>query len=56
MNSPIRSSPPIRQESWTSLKRRVRLANDLETAYVELGRAAASPLLLVHGYTDNSRS
>ena len=47
---------PIDQSSWTSLKKEVRLPNGLRMAYVELGDPTGEPLLLLHGYTDSSRS
>ena len=46
----------VEQSSWTSLKKEVRLANGLRLAYVELGDPKGEPLLLLHGYTDSSRS
>jgi pimeloyl-ACP methyl ester carboxylesterase len=46
---------PIDQARWPSRKQRVRLSNGLEIAYVELGERDAPPVLLLHGYTDNSR-
>ena len=47
---------PIDQASWTSLKKQVRLPNGLRLNYVELGDPKGEPLLLLHGYTDSSRS
>ena len=47
---------PIQQESWASLKKEVRLPNGVKLAYVELGNPKGEPLLLLHGYTDSSRS
>lgn len=46
----------IDQASWPSLKREVRLPNGLRLNYVELGNPKGEPLLLLHGYTDSSRS
>ena len=46
----------ITQGSWTGLKKEVRLPNGLKMAYVELGDPKGRPLLLLHGYTDTSRS
>ena len=46
----------IDQASWTSLKKSLRLPNGLTTTYVELGNPTGEPLLLLHGYTDSSRS
>lgn len=47
---------PIDQSAWSSHKKQVRLANGLSIAYVELGDPKGAPLLLLHGYTDTSRS
>ena len=47
---------PIDQASWASLKKEVRLPNGVKLAYVELGNPEGEPLLLLHGYTDTSRS
>lgn len=44
------------QSSWTSQKKFVRLPNGLKLAYVEAGNRDGEPLLLLHGYTDSSRS
>lgn len=46
----------IDQAGWTSLKKEVRLPNGIRLAYVELGNPKGEPLLLLHGYTDSSRS
>ena len=47
---------PIDQASWSSLKKPLQLKNGLRLAYVELGNPKGEPLLLLHGYTDTSRS
>lgn len=56
--APIRANAqvPIDQASWTSLKKPVRLASGLTLSYVELGNPKGEPLLLLHGFTDTSRS
>ncbi len=46
----------IDQAAWNSLKKEVRLTNGTKLAYVELGDPKGEPLLLLHGYTDSSRS
>lgn len=46
----------VEQSNWAGLKKEVRLANGLKLAYVELGDPKGEPLLLLHGYTDTSRS
>ena len=47
---------PVDQAGWASLKKQVRLPNGVLIAYVELGDPNGEPLLLLHGYTDSSRS
>ena len=47
---------PIDQAAWPSLKKVIRLPNGIRLAYVELGNPKGEPLLLLHGYTDSSRS
>lgn len=49
------SPAPIDQAGWAARKRRVRLPNGIELAYVELGNPNGRPVLLLHGYTDTSR-
>ena len=50
------SAEPIDQAGWNARKQKVRLANGVTLAYVELGDPKGEPLLLLHGYTDTSRS
>src|SRR5688500_10775027 len=47
---------PVDQRAWAESKKAVRLANGIRLAYVELGDPNGQPLLLLHGYTDTSRS
>ncbi len=47
---------PVDQAGWSSLKKDVRLPNGVRLAYIELGNPKGPPLLLLHGYTDSSRS
>jgi pimeloyl-ACP methyl ester carboxylesterase len=47
---------PVDQSAWAGLKKEVRLPNGIRLAYVELGDPQGEPLLLLHGYTDSSRS
>ena len=49
-------APGIQQSSWPAMKKKVRLANGITLAYVELGNPQGPPLLLLHGYTDSSRT
>ncbi len=53
---PAAAAPSIDQAAWASLKKQVTLSNGLRLSYVELGDPAGEPLLLLHGYTDSSRS
>ena len=52
----IAAPPSASQAGWTDLKKEVRLPNGIKLAYVELGDPKGEPLLLLHGYTDTSRS
>ena len=49
-------SQQVDQASWNMKKKAVRLPNGLRVAYVEAGDPNGEPLLLLHGYTDSSRS
>ena len=49
-------APAIEQSAWPAMKKRVKLANGITLAYVELGNPKGEPLLLLHGYTDSSRT
>ena len=46
----------IEQAAWPAMKKKVTLASGLTLAYVELGNPTGPPLLLLHGYTDSSRT
>lgn len=50
------SPAPVDQSRWSAQKKEVRLPNGIRLAYVELGDPNGEPLLLLHGYTDSSRS
>ena len=50
------AQPPVDQSTWASLKKEVRLQNGIRLAYVEAGDPNGEPLLLLHGFTDSSRS
>ena len=52
----LTADQPVDQSTWTALKKTVELPNGLRMAYVEAGNPAGQPLLLLHGYTDTSRS
>jgi pimeloyl-ACP methyl ester carboxylesterase len=47
---------PIEQAKWSSLKKPILLLNGLKLSYVELGNPKGEPLLLLHGFTDTSRT
>ena len=44
------------QADWNAARQTIATADDLTLAYVELGTGEGTPLILLHGYTDNSRS
>jgi pimeloyl-ACP methyl ester carboxylesterase len=44
------------QDTWAFAKRQIALPNGESLAVVDLGDPSLPPILLVHGYTDNSRS
>ena len=48
--------PVPSQATWADLKKTVDLPNGVKLAYSEMGNTDGEPLLLIHGYTDNSRS
>jgi pimeloyl-ACP methyl ester carboxylesterase len=50
------NAPLPSQEGWVDSKQSVTLEGGLELTYVEIGPAEGQPVLLLHGYTDNSRS
>lgn len=49
-------SPVPSQDGWVGAKKEVRLEHGLNVSYVEMGPSDGQPVLLLHGYTDNSRS
>ena len=54
---PAAAAPPsVDQATWSGLKKDIALPNGTRLAYVELGDPAGEPMLLLHGYTDTSRS
>jgi hypothetical protein len=42
------------QDGWVDARRSVTLESGLSLSYVEMGPAEGQPILLIHGYTDNS--
>ena len=54
--APVSQGAEIDQSKWTDLKRTVNLPNTQILKYVELGDSKGPPVVLLHGYTDNSRS
>src|SRR5687768_10686397 len=49
-------SVAIEQSAWPAMKKTVKLASGVTLAYVELGDPHGPPVLLLHGYTDSSRT
>jgi len=47
---------PVSQSAWAGSKKVVTLPSGLRMAYVELGDPKGEPVLLLHGFTDSSRS
>ncbi len=51
-----RAEPAVpSQAEWDAHRQRVTTADGLTLAFVELGTGEGLPLILLHGYTDNSR-
>lgn len=44
------------QEEWADSKKKIVLPNGITLAYVDFGDSFGQPLLMIHGYTDNSRT
>ena len=44
------------QADWDGARRTVALPSGQTIGYVEMGNTGGEPLILIHGYTDNSRS
>jgi pimeloyl-ACP methyl ester carboxylesterase len=44
------------QDEWVAARQSVTTADGQQLSYVEMGAADGLPLILLHGYTDNSRS
>lgn len=44
------------QAEWVNAKQTVTLQSGLTLSYIEMGASEGQPVLLLHGYTDNSRS
>lgn len=60
MSTPVaafaQDAPIPLQADWSEAKQSVALRNGISLSYVEMGPAEGQPTLLLHGYTDNSRS
>jgi pimeloyl-ACP methyl ester carboxylesterase len=52
----VAAPPSVDQAAWVGLKKEIVLPTGIRLAYVELGDPAGPPLVLLHGYTDTSRS
>lgn len=48
--------PVPSQAGWAGAKKTVNLPNGITMAYSEMGDSEGDPLVLIHGYSDNSRS
>ena len=46
----------IDQAGWNARKQSVKLSNGITLSYVEMGDPKGKPVLLLHGWTDNSRA
>jgi pimeloyl-ACP methyl ester carboxylesterase len=53
---PAAAQPTTDQAAWALFKKEVRLPSGIRLAYVEAGDPKGDPLLLLHGFTDSSRS
>jgi len=54
---PALAEPTIpTQDGWDAARQKVTTADGVTLAYVELAKGEGTPLILLHGYTDNSRS
>ena len=50
------AAQPLDQAGWTQRKQAVTLPNGVTLRYVEAGDPKGKPLVLIHGWTDTSRS
>lgn len=53
---PVSQGAEIDPSKWTGLKHEINLPNSQVLSYVELGDPKGLPVVLLHGYTDNSRT
>ena len=44
------------QAEWTGAKQHITLPNGINLAYVDIGNPKGKPLLMIHGYSDSSRT
>ncbi len=44
------------QSQWIEQKKRMRLFDEIDLAYIEIGDDPGKPLLMIHGFTDTSRT
>lgn len=54
--APTLAATPIDQDGWAARKKTVTLENGQKLAIVEYGDPKGKPVLLLHGFTDTSRS
>jgi pimeloyl-ACP methyl ester carboxylesterase len=48
-------APVPSQDDWAGAKRRAETGTGVELAYVRMGAEEGQPIVLIHGYSDNSR-
>jgi pimeloyl-ACP methyl ester carboxylesterase len=53
--APAAPPPPIDLDAFDGMKKSVALPDAETLAYVDMGNPAGTPVLLIHGYTDNAR-
>jgi pimeloyl-ACP methyl ester carboxylesterase len=55
--TPMSVAPPLGMDldAFDSRRQSITLANSQVLAYIDMGNAAGSPVILIHGFTDNAR-
>ncbi|MDR1657744.1 MAG: alpha/beta hydrolase [Deltaproteobacteria bacterium] len=46
----------LSQDQWVGAKKEIELSTGIKALYVEMGQPEATPIVFLHGMTDNSRS
>ena len=52
----VAHAEPVDQDGWAARKETVKLDNGMKLAFVEFGDPKGKPVILLHGFTDTSRS